>query len=388
MKRSLTKWLLLSLVLLLCGVGVYRSQEAPEPPEPPELPDVQLGNLQPQFFLSSGGTLGVALKDVTPDQARDLKLPGEYGALVSDVVPDSPAAKAGIEKGNVIVGFAGERVHGVEQLRRLVRETPPGRTVSLEVIRNGQTRTLSVQLQTRKNRLFVQPPEIQVAPFPPRTFYFDGSTGPFGGGRPVLGISGEDLTPQLATFFGVAQGKGVLVREVTAGSPAAKAGLKAGDVVVAVEGKNVATVAELRQALEIKSGTTKRKFNLSLVREHHPLTVAVELEKLAPAEIEKAAAQTDLRARMAEAETALKEAQKHLSDQQGLLSKQALNGHMAEAESALKEAQQHLSDQQRLLSDQMRKAVETYQKAMQNERLGQLQEHLYQLDLARRNNVI
>jgi hypothetical protein len=116
--------------------------------------------------------------------------------------------------------------------------------------------------------------------------------------------------------------------------------------------------------------------------------VAVELEKLAPAEIEKAAVQTDLRARMAEAETALNEAQKYLSDQQGLLSKQALNAHMAEAESALKEAQQHLSDQQRLLSDQMRKAVETYHKATQDERLRQLQEHLYQLDLARRSNVI
>jgi hypothetical protein len=373
---------------LLCGVGVYRSQEAPEPPEPPEAPDVQLGDLQSQFFLSGGGTLGVALKDITPDQVRDLKLPGEYGAFVSDVVPDSPAAKAGVEKGDVIVGFAGERVHGVEQLRRLVRETPPGRTVSLEVIRNGQTRTLSAQLQPRRNQFHIQTPEIHVPRFPPYTFDFRGFTDPFGGGRPVLGISGEDLTPQLATFFGVAQGKGVLIREVTAGSPAAKAGLKAGDVVVAVEGKNVATVGELRQALEIKSGTTKRKFSLSLVRDHHPLTVAVELEKLAPAEIEKAAAETDLRARMAEAETALKEAQKHLSDQQRLLSEQALNAHMAEAKSALKEAQNHLSDQQLLLSDQMRKAVEQYQKATQDEQLRQLQKHLYQLDLARRSNVI
>jgi membrane-associated protease RseP (regulator of RpoE activity) len=94
-----------------------------------------------------------------------------------------------------------------------------------------------------------------------------------------LGISGDDLTPQLAEYFGVKQGKGVLVREVIVGSSAEKGGLKAGDVVVAVDGQEIATVGKLRRTLAgQKADTEKRKVTLTIVRDKHEQTLTVELD--------------------------------------------------------------------------------------------------------------
>jgi predicted metalloprotease with PDZ domain len=345
------------MLVLLFGVGDYRSQEAPEPPEPPDTGDYYY--LGSQLLAAEGaGWLGVTLKDVPAEKARDLKLPGEYGVLVESVDEDSAAAKAGLEKGDVIVEFAGERVRSAAQLRRLIRETPPGRTVSLQVIRDGQARTLTAKLQSRRNEFHVQVPEIHipeihVAPFDYRGFNFQ-----FGNGRPSLGISGDELTTQLASYFGVKQGKGVLVREVVVGSPAAKAGLKAGDVIVAVDGKGVATVTELRQALEIKPGEEKRKLNLTVVRDHHEQTVPVELERPGRGEREKVAMVFGFDAgEWQRAEVGAK-------------------AQMAAAQLALEEAQKQLRDQQRLISEKARQAAEAYQRALKEQLKLQLQKQL------------
>jgi len=219
--------------------------------------------------------LGVALEEVTAEKAKELKLAGEYGVIVRDVDEGSPAAKAGVAKGDVIVEFAGEKVRSATQLRRLVRETPPGRTVTLLVNRAGQTKTLSAQPEAREGGSF----EMRVTPPVPRLPDIEipefGFWGQARGAR--LGISADELTPQLAEYFGVKQGKGVLVREVVVGSAAEKAGLKAGDVIVAVDGKEVATVSKLRRAL---AGDTeeKRKVTLTIVRDRREQTLTVEVE--------------------------------------------------------------------------------------------------------------
>jgi len=353
MKRKLALGLLLSVATLLVGAGYCRSQEAPEPPEPPDAPEVFSGNLESQLLTAGGDAwLGVTLKDVTAEKARDLKLPGEYGALVVSVDADSAAAKAGLQKGDVIVEFAGERVRSEAQLRRLIRETPPGRTVSMQVIRDGQPRTLSAKLQSRTNQFFIQTPEIHIPEIniAPNLAspYLRGFANMFDG-RPSLGISGEELTTQLANYFGVKQGKGVLVSEVVMGSPAATAGLKAGDVIVAVDGKGVATVAELRKALEIKSGEEKRKLNLTIVRDHHEQAVPVEVERPNHFEHEKEVAGFGIDT----AEWQRVEAQ--------------ARAQMKAAELALQEAQKHLGDQQRVLSENMRRAAEKYRQAVREQ---------------------
>jgi membrane-associated protease RseP (regulator of RpoE activity) len=356
--------LLLSMLVLLFGAAYCRSQEAPEPPEPPASLESELDNVRSQVLALEGAAwLGVTLKDVTAEKARDLKLPGEYGALVESVDVDSAAAKAGLQKDDVIVEFAGEQVRSVAQLRRLIRETPAGRTVSLQVIRDGQARTLSAKLQSRTNAFHVQVPEIHIpeihiAPPNPQDYDFRGFNFQFGAGRSSLGISGDELTTQLASYFGVKQGKGVLVREVVVGSPAAKAGLKAGDVIVAVDGKSVATVAELRKALEIKPGEEKRKLDLTVVRDHHEQTVPVELERPGLGERERVALGFGIDADEWQRVEAAAKAQ------------------MAGAQRALQEAQKHLSDQQHLMSEKMRQAAEEYRRAMQEQLKLQLQKQL------------
>lgn len=252
-------------------------------PRPPQPPSHELLVRQDWFGRGEGSWLGVMTKDVTPDNVRELKLPGEYGAVVAKVEPGSPAAKAGLQANDVILQFAGERVRSVIELERLVEETPTGRTVSLEVSRDGQTRTLSVQLVRRENAF-----DHWVAPMPPMprveiprvniprfNFNFDllGST--------RLGISGEDLSPQLAAYFGVKQGKGVLVSEVMSGSPAEKAGLRAGDCIIKVGSTDIDSVGELRRALAEgtdRSPDQKRSVTLTVVRDRREQTLKAEID--------------------------------------------------------------------------------------------------------------
>jgi serine protease Do len=263
MKRKIAIGSVLGIVMLLAATGTFRSQEAPPMVAAPQ---------EEEFLFSGGGAwLGVSLQDVTAEKARELKLAGDFGALVGRVEGDSPASKAGLEKGDVIVEFAGERVRSVAQLRRLISETPAGRAVVLQVVRAGQNRTLHAKLEPRKERFFrmegMAIPRIEVPKFDYRVF-MRGAT---------LGISGDELTSQLAEYFGVKQGKGVLVREVESGSAAEKAGLKAGDVIIRVDNTEVSSVDSLRRALP-RDFEGKRKVNLTIVRDRREQRLTAELE--------------------------------------------------------------------------------------------------------------
>lgn len=274
------------LLLVPAGAGVLGGQQAPKPPEPPAIAEPSTPPEAPtpppdaaMLLVEDGGTwLGVRLSEVTSKKASELKLAGEYGARVIEVESDSPAAKAGLEKNDVIVEFAGEKVRSVAQLQRLVHETPAGRTVTLQVSRAGQVRNLSVKLEEGWDRLRMPHiPEVHIPDVHPEVripdfgYYFFHNRGT------SLGITGEELTRQLADYFGVKQGKGVLVREVKEGGPAEKAGLKAGDVIVRVDGKEVASVEELRNVLP-NDLEGEKKVNLSVVRDRHEQTISVELE--------------------------------------------------------------------------------------------------------------
>jgi len=229
-------------------------------------------------FVSPGGDgqawLGVQLEDVTAARARELKLPGEYGAVVTEVREDSPAAKAGLKENDVVLEFAGERVRSVAELKRLIRETPPGRTVPVKFSHDGQTRTVNVTPEAR--HWGVAGPEITMPEIPRiklPDFHLEFGT-------PSLGVSADELTPQLAEYFGVKQGKGVLVREVDSGTPAEKAGLKAGDCIVRVGSKEIGSVGGLESALADQtraSADGKRQVELTIVRDRHELTVKADL---------------------------------------------------------------------------------------------------------------
>jgi serine protease Do len=226
------------------------------------------------LFEDDQSWLGIELEDVTQAKVQQLKLPGEYGAIVSHVEENSPAAKAGLKVNDVILEFGGMRVWSAAQLKQLVNETPPGRNVSLRISRNGRQLNVQVTTATAGGHAFAWPsfhaPRIN---FPPGFF---NQLAPFET-RGRLGIEAEDLTPQLASYFGVKQGKGVLITQVEAGSPAAKAGLKAGDCLVSVDSKEVASLSDLRSALRDQT-ESNHTVTLGLVRKGHEESVRVNLQ--------------------------------------------------------------------------------------------------------------
>ena len=236
---------------------------------------------------NDAGWLGVDIEEVTAEKAKNLKLTAVRGVIVGDVEADSPAAKAGLKQNDVILEYDGQVVEGTMQFRRLVRETPPGRTVNLQISREGATQNLSVQLADRnayyEKRMRGAMPEFgksfsfQVPNFEihsPEMFTLMGIAGP------TLGIEAEDLSGQLGAYFGAPNDTGVLVRSVRRGTPAQKAGLKAGDVIVNLDGTAVKSVTELREQLREKR--EQKSVKLGVLRKGSQLEVTVQLEHPAP----------------------------------------------------------------------------------------------------------
>lgn len=223
------------------------------------------------------GWLGIEIAEVTPEKAKELKLPRPEGVIVSDVLPDSPSAKAGLEARDVILEYDGQPVEGTVQFRRLVRETPPGRSVPVEVARNGQDEKLTVQVGNSARSMDTRLREV----LPPRNFNFKFSMPElFPSMTPVLGVQAEDISGQLGTYFHVPGEAGVLIREVSPNSAAAKAGLKAGDVITRVDGAAVKTVDDLREHL--RDQREQKSVSLTIIRQGSEMKVPVTIE--APAE--------------------------------------------------------------------------------------------------------
>ena len=233
------------------------------------------------------GWLGVEISEVTTEKAKDLKLAGLRGVIVMDVEPDSPAAKAGLKENDVITQYDGQIVEGTVQFRRLVRETPAGRTVTLAISRNGSVQNIPVDLGDR-SAFFEKKMKGKMRDFdnayafsmPNPDFSF--SIPSMDGRGPLLGIDAEDVSGQLGSYFGVPDGTGILIREVRPGMAAEKAGLKAGDVIVKVDGKPVRTLAELRSQLRDKG--EQKSVSLGILRKGAEMSVAVTIEKPRPVE--------------------------------------------------------------------------------------------------------
>ena len=198
------------------------------------------------------GYLGVMLQDMSPAMAKALQLDDRSGVLVSDVVEDSPAAASGLQAGDVILAFAGEPLSDHESLTGAVRSRTPGEKVEVTVLRDGKKQTVEVELGERKDA-FARIPggggDIEVM-----LERLGDEDGPFrgfmsGADRGWLGVRVDDLSAQLGEYFEVEDGDGALVSVVEEDSPAAAAGLKAGDVIVAVDGREIGGSRDLRAAL-------------------------------------------------------------------------------------------------------------------------------------------
>jgi C-terminal processing protease CtpA/Prc len=230
------------------------------------------------------GWLGVETHEVTADKTKELKLSAERGVVLGKIVPDSPAAKAGLKENDVVTEINGQRVEGTAQFHRMIHEIPAGRTIQLTVWRDGRAQTISATLgksEERRQAMKMMTPM-------PGTFAFRMPEMPdipsmewngnlLGGGQPRLGIDAEDLNGQLGTFFGAPDGEGILVRDVNSGSPAEKAGVKAGDVITSINGERIRTIGELREKLSAKRDDKDRTVKLGVLRNKSEVSLTVEL---------------------------------------------------------------------------------------------------------------
>jgi serine protease Do len=238
-----------------------------------------------------GSWLGVETREVTPEKAEDLKLPAERGVVLERIVPDSPAAKAGLKENDVVTEINGQRVEGVTQFRRMIRETPAGRSVQLTVWRDGRAQTLNVALGKAEDRhsewmkaapgtFAFRVPEIPDTVEIPNIPEMDWGGMLLPGMRPRLGIDAEDLNGQLGAFFGAPDGEGVLVREVNPGSAAEKAGVKAGDVITKINDERVRSIGDLHAKLAAKRDDKTVK--LGVLRNRSEINLTVELPAPGP----------------------------------------------------------------------------------------------------------
>lgn len=217
------------------------------------------------FSSEDSGTssyLGVDIADVTTDRLNALKLKEEKGVEVTMVDQDAPAGKAGLKEHDVILTMNGTSVESGAQLRRMIHETPPGRVVSLGLSRDGQPMTVRVQLADKHKEyalmgpkhpgdVHVEIPDIHIPDIDIPAINMVMATSSARSGLMV-----ENITPQLGDFFGVRNGNGVLVRSVEKGSRAERAGFRAGDVVVKVNGEAVHDTSDFTHAVRGRKGNS------------------------------------------------------------------------------------------------------------------------------------
>jgi membrane-associated protease RseP (regulator of RpoE activity) len=269
MRKSILTTLLILPLLAVCSFAVDNFASEPFG---------EAFGYSSEEFMGGGSYLGVDTRNVTSDRLGALKLKEERGVEVTMVDQDAPAGKAGLKEHDVILSVNGTDLESVEQLRRMIRETPPGRVVTLGISRDGQPLTMKVQLADRK-KAWVALPETKefnfTMPAMPAMPDID---------LPVSvvvvhsslrsGLMVENLTPQLGDFFGARNGEGVLVRSVDKGSRAEKAGFHAGDVIVRVNGEAIHDSGDFSHALRSR---TENTVNVSIIRDKKEQTLTLTL---------------------------------------------------------------------------------------------------------------
>jgi len=270
------------LTLSLAASAAIFAQESGTVTVTPATPATPLAQT---FEFFGGSYLGVVTTEITNENFSKFGLKNVRGVGVEKVTENSPAAKAGLQNGDVIIRFEGEEVSSARKLQRMIGEVSPDHTVKVTVLRSGNERDFSVTLgkhagnfsyntgnftmampamPVMPNFQMAPMPNIQIAPMPNITVApgawaemgkieglsnlknlrtvpnGDNMVWSFAFGRRI-GVGTSSLGKQLGDYFGVADGKGVLVTSVTENSPAAKAGLKAGDVLLKLTEKRSTT---------------------------------------------------------------------------------------------------------------------------------------------------
>ena len=263
----------------------------------PHTAQAQAGMLAPIFadpdplvaHTGPAGYLGVDVTDVDADKAQALKLKEVRGAVITLIDHDAPAGQIGLKVNDVVLAINGQTVEGAEQLRRILREIPPGRKISLEISRDGNIQTLAVQLADRKameksiwskigmDADGIAPPSPLPAmgivaggdaPLPPSGFHMSLFTSTLNVGAMV-----EPLTSQMSEYLGV--GGGLMVKQVSKKSEAAAAGFKAFDVILKVGADSIITSADWDRALRSNQG---KQVQVTILRDKKQQTLTLQVD--------------------------------------------------------------------------------------------------------------
>ena len=235
--------------------------------------------LDARLLLAPGSYIGVGVMDVTDQAAREIGLVDPHGVEISSIADGGPAEQAGLQPGDIVLTYRGERVNGYEHFARLVRETPSGRTVELGIVREGARQSLQVEIGRRATHASVkrtiEAVKGHIGEVLPGDWHFRSSLDfpkvRMNVSNRRLGIEMESLDGQLAAFFGVE--RGVLLRSVRDGSTAAAAGLRAGDVIVSVDGRAVHDADQVGRAM---SQSDSQTLALEIVRDREKTSLRME----------------------------------------------------------------------------------------------------------------
>ena len=277
---------LLLALILTAGLALAQEPAPPAPPAPPDEPFEQ--NFS--FFISGDGFLGVYAENISRENMGRYHMNQVRGVGVTQVVKDSPAEKAGLRKDDVILRIDGENITSVRKLNRIVSELSPDQSVKISVSRGGSEQEVTATIGKRSNSSFAgdlfrgEPRVWKWEGMEPREWKFEGPlrdrlfennggdlTFMLGNSRRI-GVSTTELTKQLADYFGVTGGQGVLVTAVTDDGPAAKAGLRAGDVITAVDGEAIDSPGDISRAINRKK---EGDVTLTVIRNKSQQTIRV-----------------------------------------------------------------------------------------------------------------
>jgi serine protease Do len=280
-RNKLALFLALILGVGVIAGGIAYAQESTAPLAAlADLDDQEPADRSFSLFIDGGAFLGVGTEDINKENMGRYGMREVRGVGVTQVIKDSPAEKAGLKKDDVILRFDGESVTSARKLSRLVGESSADQTVRLTISRGGAEQEISATL-SKHNMANILGAGIKDEilrglgkDWPPVNSDDGNFVFSFGGNRRI-GVSTDTLTKQLADYFGAKDG-GVLITSVTDNSPAAKAGLKAGDVITAIDGEKVDSSGDVSRVINKKQ---EGEVSLTILRDHNTRTVTLTPEK-------------------------------------------------------------------------------------------------------------
>jgi serine protease Do len=225
----------------------------------------------------SDAWLGIYTQTVDDDLKEAFDLDRDYGVIIKMVVPDSPADEAGLRQSDIILRFDGRKLADSDELIEYVSQQKPGDEVTIDIVRKGQEKSITVALGSRdddrKAERYILKDQLPGLNHYDKSFHMYKSSL----SDSYIGVTLEDLNPQLGEYFGVEEGKGALITEIMEDSPAGKAGLKAGDVIVEVDGREVEELSDVRDAVRGKE--EGEEISLRVLRNRDRMEFSFEVGK-------------------------------------------------------------------------------------------------------------